>query len=450
MERLIKRFNEISIEDTTEVGGKNSSLGEMFSKLSGKGIRIPDGFATTSVAFKNFLESNHLDEPLHELMQQLDKKNFTNLKEIGAKAREIILASRIQDDLRKAITQAYRKLIKAENGEVAVRSSATAEDLPAASFAGQHESYLNIKGEAALIKAVQRCFASLYTNRAIKYREDNHFEHSKVALSVGVQKMVRSDKGCAGVAFTLEPESGFRDIIHISGVWGLGENIVQGAVNPDELYIFKPMLVQHKKAIIQKRLGDKAKTMIYSIKGTSTTKNVRTAKEKRQQFVLSESEIITLANWAYLIEQHYKKPMDIEWAKDGITNELFIVQARPETIHSQKKSNKVTEYNLKQKGKKIVEGDAIGSKIVAGVARILHSPKDAGKLSEGEIVVTDITSPDWDPVLKKSGGIITNKGGRTSHAAIVARELGVPAFVGSGVDRSNMRDGKELAVSGAE
>jgi pyruvate,water dikinase len=450
MEKLIKKFSEISIDDTAEVGGKNSSLGEMFSKLSGKGIKIPDGFATTATAFKNFLKSNKLDGALSQLMQELDKKKFTNLKDIGVGAREMILQSKMPEELSKAIIDAYKELGEGEKVEVAVRSSATAEDLPSASFAGQHESYLNIKGEAALTKAVQRCFASLYTDRAIKYREDNHFEHSKVFLSVGIQKMVRSDKGCAGVAFTLEPESGFRDIIHISGVWGLGENIVQGSVNPDEFYVFKPALLQNKKAIIQRRLGDKAKTMVYSLHGTSTTKNTRTAKDKQQQFVLSEKEIVTLANWAHLIEEHYEKPMDIEWAKDGLTNELFIVQARPETIHSQKKSNKVTEYILKEKGKVIVEGNAIGSKVAAGVAKILDSPKDANKLGEGEIVVTDITSPDWDPVLKKSGGIITNKGGRTSHAAIVARELGVPAVVGCADATDKIKDGQEITVSCAE
>src|SRR6266536_240669 len=320
MEKLIKKFSEISIEDTAQVDGKNSSLVEIFSQLSSKGIRIPDGFATTAFAFRNFLEQNKLNVVLQQLMEQLDKKKFSNLKETGDKARETILQAKMPDDLQKAIIEAYKELRGDHDIEVAVRSSATAEDLPQASFAGQHETYLNIKGEASLVKAVQKCYSSLYTDRAIKYREDNHFEHQKVALSVGVQKMVRSDKGCAGVAFTLEPESGFRNVIHISGVWGLGENIVQGAVNPDEFYVFKPTLLQNKKAIIQKRLGDKAKTMIYSLKGASaTTRNIRTANEKRSQFVLSESEVITLANWAYLIEQHYKKPMDIEWAKDGFT-----------------------------------------------------------------------------------------------------------------------------------
>jgi pyruvate,water dikinase len=452
MQTLIKHLNEIGISDTPEVGGKNSSLGEMFTKLSSKGIKIPDGFVTTAFAFRNFLKQNHLEDPLRQLMKQLDTKNFSNLKETGMRAREIMLSAILPDDLQKAIINAYKELCGDHEIEVAVRSSATAEDLPTASFAGQHETYLNIKGSDALLSAVQRCFASLYTDRAIKYREDNHFDHLKIALSVGIQKMVRADKACAGVAFTLEPESGFRNIIHISGVWGLGENIVQGAVNPDEFYVFKTTLLQNKKAIILKKLGDKAKTMIYSlkIKQSSTTKNIKTSKEKKGQFVLTDEEVTTLANWAYTIEQHYEKPMDIEWAKDGITNELFIVQARPETIHSQKKSYEVTEYKLKEKGEVITTGEAIGSKLAVGFAKILDSPSEANKLKEGEIVVTDITSPDWDPILKKSAGIITNKGGRTSHAAIVARELGVPAIVGCGDATEKIKDEQEITVSCAE
>jgi pyruvate,water dikinase len=452
MKPLIKRFNEISINDSSIVGGKNSSLGELFSKLSNKGIRIPDGFATTIFAFKIFLEANQLDESLRGLMDQLETTTYSNLKETGAKARDLIMTGKMPDDLQKAIVAAYNELCGDQVIEVAVRSSATAEDLPNASFAGQHESYLNIKGKKALLKAVHRCFASLYTDRAIKYREDNQFHHSKVTLSVGIQKMVRADKGCSGVAFTLDPESGFRNVIHIAGVWGLGENIVQGMVNPDEYYVFKPTLLQNKKAIIQKKLGDKAKTMIYSqkAKGSSTTRNIKTSEEKRSQFVLNDAEITILAHWACVIEEHYKKPMDLEWAKDGITNELFIVQARPETIHSQKKSFKIIEYRIKEKGNNIVKGEAIGTKVAVGAAKILRSPKEAGKLQEGEIVVTDITTPDWDPVLKKSGGIITNKGGRTSHAAIVARELGVPAIVGCNDATEKIKDGEEITVSCTE
>jgi pyruvate, water dikinase len=450
MDNLIKKFSEISAADVATVGGKNASLGELFSKLAEKGINIPDGFATTASAFRDFLDKNKLSDPLHELMAQLDKQDFSNLKEIGNKARELFLSAKMPKALQDSIVQAYKALCKDQLFEVAVRSSATAEDLPQASFAGQHETFLNIKGEKALLNAVQRCFASLYTDRAIKYREDNHFEHEKIALSVGVQKMVRSDKGCAGVAFSLEPESGFRDVIHISGVWGLGENIVQGTVNPDEFYVFKPTLMQNKKAIIQKKLGDKAKTMVYSSKLSAPTKNTKTPGDKKIKFVLTDDEIIKLAKWVKTIEAHYNKPMDIEWAKDGITNELFIVQARPETIHSQKDPYTVIEYRLSEKGESVAKGEAIGSKLSIGVARILGSPQDADKLQEGEIVVTDITSPDWDPVLKRSKGIVTNKGGRTSHAAIVARELGIPAIVGCNNATEKIQDGQEITVSCAE
>lgn len=450
MNTYIKKFNEISIADIGIVGGKNSSLGEMFNKLSSKGIQIPDGFATTTFAFEEFLMQNMLHSPLYDLMQKLDRDKFVNLKEVGMKARMLMLNASMPRNLELAIIRAYKELCSNNYFEVAVRSSATAEDLPQASFAGQHESYLNIKGEEALLNAVKKCFASLYTDRAIKYREDNGFAHEKVALSIGVQKMVRSDKGCSGVGFTLEPESGFRDIIHLSGVWGLGENIVQGAVIPDEFLVFKPTLVQNKNAIVQKKLGEKEKTMIYTDDKNSPVINTITAKEKREEYVLSDEEIIKLAKWAILIEQHYEKPMDIEWAKDGITNEIFIIQARPETVHSLKNPFVIKEYILLQKGEVITEGSAIGSKIATGIARILQSPKEADKLLGGEIVVTDITSPDWDPVLKKASAIITDKGGRTSHAAIVARELGVPAIVGCANATKKIKDGDSITVSCAE
>ena len=322
---FIKKFNNISIADIAAVGGKNSSLGEMFSKLSKKGISVPDGFATTSFAFEQFLNHNSLRQPVRQILSELDKKNFSNLPDIGKKARELFLKAELPDDLQHAITDAYKELCGEKYLEVAVRSSATAEDLPQASFAGQHESYLNIKGEKALLNAVKKCFASLYTDRAIKYREDNGFAHEKVALSVGVQKMVRSDKASSGVVFTLEPESGFRDIVHISGVWGLGENIVQGTVTPDEFFVFKPTLLQNKNAIVQKKLGEKAKTMIYSDDENNPVINIATNKEMQEKFVLTDEEITRLANWSVTIEEHYKKPMDIEWAKDGISNEIFII-----------------------------------------------------------------------------------------------------------------------------
>jgi pyruvate,water dikinase len=450
MNALVKKFKDISINDIALVGGKNSSLGEMYSKLSSQGIPVPDGFATTAYAFENFLSHNSLSKSIHELLLHLDRKTFSNLVQTGARIRDLLYNAVLPHDLKEAIRDAYIELGKGELIAVAVRSSATAEDLPQASFAGQHESFLNIKGEDALYEAVVRCFASLYTDRAIKYREDNGFAHEKVALSVGIQKMVRSDKACSGVGFTLEPESGFRDVIHLSGVWGLGENIVQGAVTPDEYFVFKPTLMAGKNAIIQKKLGEKAKTMIYGDTGDNSIVNIATPKEKQEQFVLSNEEITSLAKWALIIEQHYKKPMDIEWAKDGISNDLFIIQARPETVHSQKSPFHVKEYRLLSKGENLARGEAIGSKITTGNARILETPKDSYKLKPGEIVVTELTSPDWDPILKNAGAIITNKGGRTSHASIVARELGVPAIVGCGDATQKILDGEMITVSCCE
>jgi len=450
MNEYIKKFSETGIRDTAKVGGKNSSLGEMFSNLSSKGIAVPNGFATTAYAFEEFLAQNSLQSKLEELMDQLDKNHYDNLNETGAKARELMLAGELSSAFQSSILQAYKELCGADDCEVAVRSSATAEDLPQASFAGQHESYLNITGSAALLNAVRNCFASLYTDRAIKYRQENGFAHEKVALSVGVQKMVRSDKASSGVIFTLEPESGFRDIVHISGVWGLGENIVQGTVTPDEFLVFKPTLHQGKNAIIQRNLGSKAKTMIYGFGETDAIINTDTPKEKQELFVLSDEEVTRLAHWALIIENHYQKPMDIEWAKDGITNEIFIIQARPETVHSRKNPLLVKEYKLLDKGTVLVQGEAIGSKITNGIARILHSPNEAGKLQAGEIIVTDTTSPDWDPLLQKASAIITNKGGRTSHASIVAREMGVPAIVGSGDATDKIKDGELITVSCSE
>ena len=447
----IKMFREVGLRDVASVGGKNSSLGEMFNQLSDQGIKVPDGFATTASAFSYFISYNNLAKPLEELMQALDKQDYSNLRSIGSQARQLLLSAQIPSDLQKTIINAYKRLCGENYFEVAVRSSATAEDLPQASFAGQHESYLNIKGESELIEAIQKCFASLYTDRAIKYREDNGFRHEQVLLSIGVQKMVRSDLACAGVGFTLEPESGFRDVIHLSGVWGLGENIVQGTVTPDEFFIFKPTLRQNKNAIIQKRLGDKNKTMIYATeKSVSPVINIETPMEKSEQFVLDDKEVIQIAKWALAIEEHYARPMDIEWAKDGLTNEIFIIQARPETVHSQKNPFIIKEYKILEKGGVVTSGNAIGSKIASGIARILQSPKEAGKLSGGEIVVTGITSPDWDPVLKKASAIVTDKGGRTSHAAIVARELGVPAIVGCGNATEKIKDGSTITVSCAE
>ena len=448
---LVKKFKDISANDFKIVGGKNSSLGEMFSNLSVRGINIPDGFATTSYAYWKFLDDNNIRERLTELMNKLDRKTYTNLKAIGAAARNLILESVIPDELLKKITSEYKALYGNEElGEVAVRSSATAEDLPTASFAGQHESFLNIKDIENVLVAVKKCYASLFTDRAIKYREDNGFEHMKVALSIGIQKMVRADIASSGVCFTLEPESGFTDILLITGIWGLGENIVQGIVSPDEYLIFKPALKSRKRAIVNKKTGSKALTMIYcDIEGKSVI-NIDTPPKKRELLVLTDDEINTLSKWSLIIEEHYAKPMDIEWAKDGITNELFIVQARPETVQSRRNPFILKEYKLLTKGRLLASGLSVGNKIATGKVRFLESPMDADKLRPGEILITEITSPDWDPILKKASAIITSKGGRTSHASIVAREIGVVAVVGTGDDVLKIKDGEIITVSCAE
>ena len=448
MKKYIKHFDEIGIQDIPQVGGKNASLGEMYNELTSQGLKVPNGFATTSNAYWNFLDENSLRKPLQITLAQLDTENYYNLNEIGAKARKLILGGKLSSDLSRKIIEAYQNLYEKEQCAVAVRSSATAEDLPDASFAGQHDTFLNIKGKAALLEAVKKCFASLYTNRAIKYREEKGFKHDEIALSVGVQKMVRADMGCSGVGFTIEPESGFENVILLSGVWGLGENIVQGTVNPDEYYIFKPGLEMGKYPIIQKKMGDKKLTMIYekSKKGIPTV-NIHTPLPRQRQFVLSDEEIITLAQWASVIEKHYQKPMDIEWAKDGLTNELYIIQARPETVHQSKNKNLLIQYKLQEKGKVLASGNAVGSKIKVGIPRLLQSPKEGKNLTTEHIIVTDTITPDWDPLLKQVGGIITNKGGRTSHAAIVARELGVPAIVGCHNATDTIEDGEMITLS---
>jgi len=446
MSQYIKRFSEITIDNVETVGGKNASLGEMYSTLSSAGVAVPPGFAITAESFRYFLQYNNLEKPLSELMDRLDHQRYLNLKEIGAAARKLFDTALLPGDIQELVLFEYHSLGADEDIAVAVRSSATAEDLPQASFAGQHESYLNVQGDDAVLAAVLKCYRSLYTDRAIKYREDNGFEHGKVFLSVGIQQMVRSDKACSGVMFTLEPESGFRDIVHISGVWGLGENIVQGTVTPDEFLVFKPTLKNGKFPIISKKLGAKEQTMVYGPDAETPVINLPTAAADTERYVLSDEEIIQLADWAVVIEDHYGKAMDIEWARDGISNALFIIQARPETVHSQKNPLLLKQYQLQEKGKVIAQGNAIGSKIATGIARILDSPLDSDKLQPGEIVVTDLTSPDWDPILKNAAAIITNKGGRTSHASIVARELGVPAIVGCGDATTAIKDGSEITV----
>jgi len=451
MAKYIRNFSEIGLGDVPSVGGKNASLGEMFNQLMPKGIRVPAGFATTSEAFWQFIDANNLRQPIKDQLARLDRIGYSNLKEIGKAIRELVLGGQLPTPLVEEISSSYWALSGVSPISVAVRSSATAEDLPDASFAGQHESYLNISGKEAVLEAVKRCYASMYTDRAIKYREDNGFDHNKVALSVGIQKMVRSDKGCSGVCFTLEPESGFCDIVHISGAWGLGENVVQGTVNPDEFFVFKPTLIKGKNGIIQKKMGDKAWTMVYNNTDSGAAiKNIKTSEEQQHQFVLEDRAITELALWALIIEAHYQKPMDIEWAKDGEDGLLYIVQARPETVHSRQNAMLLREYKLQSKGTVLVKGEAIGGKIVSGKVRLLSAPQDGYRVQSGDIVVTDLTSPDWDPILKNAAAIITNKGGRTSHASIVARELGVPAIVGTEFATTVLKEGQQITVCCAE
>lgn len=450
MNELTLPFRVLTIQDLPRVGGKNASLGEMLNRLSAAAIPVPDGFATTALAFRNFLKQNSLEQPLRQLMNQLDRPSYSNLSSIGEKARDIILKAPLPVELCNEIEKSWQQLTNGTEMAVAVRSSATAEDLPEASFAGQHESYLNVRGLPAVLNAVHRCFASLYTDRAIKYREDHGFEHDQVALSAGVQQMVRSDLSGSGIIFTLEPESGFKDVIQISSVWGLGENIVQGAVTPDEYLLFKPALRAGFQPVIQKKLGDKARTLVYGEEPDSPLKNTDTSQEKRDRFVLSDAELVQLGKWALAIEQHYKQAMDLEWARDGVTDQLYIIQARPETVHGSANRMLVKEFQLLKKGALLCKGEAIGSAVSSGKARLLTDPSQAALLQEGEILVTDITSPDWDPVLKKSGGIVTNKGGRTSHASIVARELGVPAIVGCGNATRQIADGETITLSCSE
>ncbi len=450
MLQLTRSFSEISGKDVPVVGGKNASLGEMFNRLTSAGVLVPDGFATTTDAFRVFLSHNQLEKPLHDLLAGLDREHFGNLKEVAAKARTLLLQAEMPGEIREAITRAWNTLSSGNDISVAVRSSATAEDLAEASFAGLHESYLNIRSAEKTIEAVHKCFASLFTDRAVKYREERGFEHEKVALSAGVQKMVRADLACSGVAFTIEPESGFAGLIHINGIWGLGENIVQGTVTPDEFLVFKHSLVNGKYAILQKRTGEKAQTMIFGDEGNNTL-NTITPQEKRELNVLNDEEIRLLATSCLVIEKHYGRPMDIEWAKDGLDHKIYIIQARPETVQSLPQAGKtIREYALSQKGTLLTSGQAVGNKVATGTARLLSSPQEAERLKEGDIVVTSLTSPDWDPYLKNVSAIVTNRGGRTSHASIVARELGVPAVVGCQDATKNIAEGEMITVSCAE
>lgn len=457
--RHILFFDKINITDIEKVGGKNASLGEMYNQLNPLGINVPNGFALTADVYRLFRKENNIETVLTELLLSLDSKNYSNLAEIGEKTRKYILEAKLSLEIKKEIHTAYQSLCKQseiENLAVAVRSSATAEDLPTASFAGRMESFLNISGESQLEDAIHRCYASLFTDRAIKYRHDMGFAKMDIAISVGVQQMVRSDKAASGVAFTIDPDTGFQNTIIINSSWGLGENIVKGTVTPDEWMVFKPTL-QNKNynPILKKKCGRKEFTMIYAQQSAEnsaaeTTINNETPIEKQNQFTLKDTEVIQLSQWCYTIEKHYNKPMDIEWAKDGLNNKLYIVQARPETIYGVDKKQVREIYKLKEKGTLITQGIALGDKIASGQARILHNPQEGNQLLEGEILVTDLTNPDWDPILKKASAIITNKGGRTSHAAIVARELGTVAIVGCGYATTSIKNGQQITVSCAE
>jgi pyruvate, water dikinase len=455
---FIKWFRELSIGDIPLVGGKNASLGEMFRELAPKGVRVPDGFAVTSDAYRHFLRSAGLDAEITRLLRGLDTRDMDNLRLRGNRVRHAILAAEFPPNLEGAILTAYAELQgdAPEPVDVAVRSSATAEDLPDASFAGQQETYLNVQGRLALVDACRRCFASLFTDRAISYRVDKGFDHFKIALSIGVQRMVRADLAASGVMFTLDTETGFRDAVLINAAYGLGENVVQGSVNPDEYYVFKPTLKAGFRPVLQKIVGTKEFKMVYDLGGGRMVKNIPVSPGDRVKFAISDDEILQLARWACVIEDHYSAkrgqptPMDIEWAKDGRTGELFIVQARPETVQSRKAAEVIETFKLRQRGQVLVTGRSVGEKIAAGPVRVIKSAEFINQFKDGEILVTDKTDPDWEPIMKKAAAIVTNRGGRTCHAAIVSRELGVPAIVGTEHGTGLLTDGQMVTVSCAE
>jgi pyruvate, water dikinase len=455
---FIKWFQEIGMEDLPLVGGKNASLGEMYRELTAKGIKVPNGFAVTAEAYRYFLSESGLDEVIERLLSDLDSRQLDNLRDRGSQIRHAFFSAKIPRDLEEEIIAAYDTF--RERGlhpaDVAVRSSATAEDLPDASFAGQQETYLNVQGHMALLHACKSCFASLFTDRAISYRADKGFAHEKIALSIGVQRMVRADLATSGVMFTLDTETGFRDAVLINAAYGLGENVVQGSVNPDEFYVFKPTLQKGFRPILQKLLGSKEFKMVYDVGGNKMVKNVPVPVEERGRFCISEDEILQLARWACQIEDHYSakkgapSPMDLEWAKDGRTGELFIVQARPETVQSQKNRDVYEIYELQQRGRILARGRSVGERIGQGKLRVIKSVQYIRDFKEGEVLVTDKTDPDWEPIMKKAAAIVTNRGGRTCHAAIVSRELGLPAIVGAENATELLQDGQEVTVSCAE
>ncbi len=451
--RYVRFFEEFGIEDVPLVGGKNASLGEMYRKLSAAGVRVPDGFAITADAYRYTLGQAGAWGELHAALDGLDPADVTALARAAKRAREIVYGAELPADLAREILAGYRRL-QEEYGEdmsVAVRSSATAEDLPTASFAGQQETFLNVRGEESLLDACRRCFASLFTDRGIHYRVDQGFDHFRVALSIGVMKMVRSDLASSGVVFTLDTESGFRDVVFITGAYGLGENLVQGAVEPDEFYVHKPTYASGHRAVLRRLLGDKAVKMVFAEGGTKhTTRNVPTPKADRERYCLSDEDVLELAGYALAIEQHYGRPMDIEWAKDGIDGKLYLVQARPETVASQREVATLESYVLDGQGEIIAEGRSVGERIAAGPARIIANLTQLAEFAPGEVLVADTTTPDWEPVMKTAAAIVTNRGGRTCHAAIVARELGIPAVVGAGDATTRLHSAETVTVSCAE
>lgn len=456
--RLILWFDELSMKDVELVGGKNASLGEMYRTLTAKGVRVPNGFAVTATAYRLFMKETKTDRLIKSILKDLNTKDLRNLQEHGKAVREAILDAKLPKRLVQEIRVAYRRLEKEfDRGvDVAVRSSATAEDLPDASFAGQQETFLNIRGEENILLACKKSFASLFTDRAISYRQDKGFNHFKVALSIGVQKMVRSDKACSGVMFSIDTESGFQDAVIINGSWGLGENIVLGRVTPDEWKVFKPTLAMGKQAILSRKLGVKNVKMIYTTDRSKPTKNIPVPEEAQERFCLTEKEVHELARWAVIIEDHYSKqaghhkPMDMEWAKDGTTKKLFIVQARPETVVAHRDVNVLEEYKLSKRGKILVEGVSVGRRIGQGKVNVIKDVKHIGSFKKGDVLVTKMTDPNWEPIMKIASAIVTESGGRTCHAAIVSRELGVPCIVGTGTATRVLKNKQMVTVSCAE
>ncbi|WP_404785001.1 phosphoenolpyruvate synthase [Altericista sp. CCNU0014] len=460
---LVIPLHAVGIADLPLVGGKNASLGEMLQQLTSKGILVPDGFATTAHAFRTFIQTAGLERPLRLLFENLNTENVQSLSQVGQQARDLILNTPFPEDLQGAIAAAYQDLCQryGENADVAVRSSATAEDLPDASFAGQQETYLNVHGEIGVLQACHKCFASLFTDRAISYRQMRGFDHFEIALSVGVQKMVRSDLATSGVMFSIDTETGFKDAVLVTAAYGLGENVVQGAVNPDEYLVFKPTLKQGFRSILDKRLGSKEIAMVYDAGGSKLTKNISVELGDRQKFALGDEDILQLASWACSIEEHYSRvrgiptPMDIEWAKDGQTGELFIVQARPETVQSQKIENSFKTYRLTVPAQSklpapIVTGRAVGSAIGQGKVRKILNVSQMQTFQAGDVLVASRTDPDWEPIMKKASAIVTDRGGRTCHAAIIAREMGIPAIVGCEQATTLLQPGQDVTVSCAE